>query len=271
MTTLEVTFPRMVLSEFNTHRVFSRNSASSRAIPIEKQIDRVRDNPFVPDAFEQNQKGMQGGEVLDETRQIRARMAWLLGLERAIDTAEMLADTHVHKQWVNRILEPYMWQTVIVTATEWDNFFKLRISAEAQPEIRQIAVFMKEAMDESQPRETASHEWHLPLVDEADLDEIEENHEEYAPDGTGAVQLARLVSAGRCARVSYLTHDGKRDLSADVQLAKRLVSDGHMSPLEHQATPMNYPDRWGGNFRGWRQFRQQFERSNLVMLDQRRK
>lgn len=270
---MEVTFPRIVLSEFNTHRVFSRNSASSRAIPIEKQIARVRENPFVPSAFEENKKGMQGGEELDETGQIRARMAWLLGVERALDTAEMLADTNVHKQWANRVLEPYMWQTVIVTATEWDNFFKLRLAKEAQPEIRQIAEYMKQAIDESDPRETEAFEWHLPLVDESDEDEVEENWEEYAilDKHTNPTHVLRLISAGRCARVSYLTHDGKRDLTADVLLAQRLVADGHMSPLEHQATPMNYPDRWSGNFRGWRQFRKQFEESNVVLLHPKRR
>jgi hypothetical protein len=272
LTTLEVTFPRMVLSEFNTHRVFSRNSASSRAIPIEKQIQRVRDNPFVPEAFEANQKGMQGGDELDETRQIRARMAWLLGAERAVDTAEMLADSGVHKQWANRILEPYMWQTVIVTATEWDNFFKLRISKEAQPEIRQIATFMKEAIDESYPAEKCALEWHLPLIDEEDVDEVEENWEDYAflEKHANPTHILRLISAGRCARVSYLTHDGRRDLSADVLLAQRLVADGHMSPFEHIATPLNYPDRYSGNFRGWRQFRKQFEETNAVLLHRKK-
>lgn len=272
LTTLEVTFPRIVLSEFNTHRVFSRNSASSRAIPIEKQVERVRENPFVPAVFEENKKGMQGGEPLVEGAQAEARAIWALGMQRAIDTAEMLADTGVHKQWANRMLEPFMWQTVIVTSTEWDNFFTLRLAKEAQPEIRQIAEYMKQAMDESYPAEKAPYEWHLPLIDESDIDEVEENYEEYAflEKHTNPSHLLRLVSAGRCARVSYLTHDGKRDLSADILLAQRLIVDGHMSPLEHVATPQSYPDRFSGNFRGWRQFRKQFEETNVINLHRKK-
>jgi hypothetical protein len=226
----------------------------------------------VPEAFEANKKGMQSGEELDETGQIRARMAWLLGVERAIDTAEMLADTHVHKQWANRILEPYMWQTVIVSATEWDNFFELRISESAQPEIRRIATLMRDAMEESKPQTLSPWQWHLPLVDASDVDEVEENYEEYAflEKHTNPTHILRLISAGRCARVSYLTHDGKRDLSADVLLAQRLIADGHMSPLEHVATPGNYPDRFHGNFRGWRQFRKEYEPATLPIPNLRR-
>jgi thymidylate synthase ThyX len=265
LTTLEVTFPRIMLSEFNTHRVFSRNSASSRAIPIEKQIERVRNNPFIPEVFGANQKGMQSEKDLNSKGQGVARRIWLLGIERAIHTAEQLADTGVHKQWANRVLEPYMWQTVIVSSTEWENFFKLRISEYAQPEIERAATLMQEALDASSPEGKASWEWHLPLVDESDIDEIEETYEEYAEDNQVRVtDLLRLVSAGRCARVSYLTHDGVRDLSADIGLAKRLINDKHMSPFEHVATPANYPDRFHGNFRGWQQFRYHLEQPNFI-------
>lgn len=259
LTTLEVTLPRLVLAELNTHRMFSRNSASSRAIPVEKQIERVKQNPFMPEAFGENQKGMQSGETLDETRQIRARMAWLLGVERAIDTAEMLVDSGVHKQWANRVLEPYMWQTVIVSATDWKNFFKLRISDDAQPEIRKAAELMRDAMDASEPRQVNFDEWHLPLFDAEDWDEVIANFD-------NPMRKACMISAGRCARVSYLTHDGKRDLQADVDLAERLKASGHWSPFEHVASPLTYPTQYDGNFRGWRQFRTDMERGTCNVI-----
>lgn len=267
LTTLEVTFPRMVLSEFNTHRVFSRNSASSRAIPIEKQIKKVLENPFVPEEFGKNQKGMQSEDVLDEASQQSAHEAWMLGMHRAVDTAEMLADSEVHKQWANRVLEPYMWHTALVTSTEWDNFFKLRISYEAQPEIRKIAKMMQRAINNSRPRGVKYGDWHLPLLDDADIDEIKANIDTYDLGHQRDVNhVMRMVSAGRCARVSYLTHDGKRDLVQDITLGQRLVKNGHMSPFEHVATPAYYPNESTGcNFKGWRQFRKHFERGDHVI------
>jgi len=272
LTTLEVTFPRMVLSEFNTHRVFSRNSASSRAIPIEKKIKKFLYNPFIPAAFGKNQKGMQSGDALNDEQQQSARDAWILGMHRAVDTAEMLSDSEVHKQWANRVLEPYMWHTAIVTSTYWDNFFKLRISYEAQPEIRTIAKMMQRAMHNSRPKQVKYGEWHLPLFSSRDMDEIKDKIDDYDLGHQRDLNhVARLVSAGRCARVSYLTHDGKRDLSQDIVLAQRLVKNGHMSPFEHVATPAYYPnENTDCNFKGWRQFRNHFERGDHVIpgLDQ---
>lgn len=259
ITTLEVTMPRIILSEFNTHRMFSRNSASSRAIPVTKQIERIKSNPFVPEVFEENISGMQGGNELDETGQIRARVAWLTGSERAIEVAKALVHAGVHKQWASRVLEPYMWQTVIVTATEWSNFFKLRLAPEAQPEIRRVARQIKWALEESQPKQIDQMEWHLPMVEERDWDELVDSQHvrvDYA---------MRMISAGRCARVSYLTHDGRRDINEDYELACRLQSNGHWSPFEHQAYPLLYSGDFDANFRGWRQFRSDLERPNNVV------
>jgi len=259
ITTLEVTMPRIILSEFNTHRMFSRNSASSRAIPVTKQIERIESNPFVPEVFEENISGMQGGNELDETGQIRARVAWLTGSERAIEVAKALVHAGVHKQWASRVLEPYMWQTVIVTATEWSNFFKLRLAPEAQPEIRRVARQIKWALEESQPKQIDQMEWHLPMVEERDWDELVDSQHvrvDYA---------MRMISAGRCARVSYLTHDGRRDINEDYELACRLQSNGHWSPFEHQAYPLLYSGDFDANFRGWRQFRSDLERPNNVV------
>lgn len=279
LTTLEVTFPRFVLAEFNTHRVFSRNSASSRAIPIAKQLRRVLEDPCVPVEFGANQPGMQAGEALSGEAERQARAEWLrarddavrrvLGLVvgpgsvaagedpmRRVDEVDAICREraqppdwlNVHKQVANRLLEPFMWHTVIVTASEWDNFFHLRCHPDAQPEIRLTAERMRAAMEGSQPAELEPGEWHLPLVRPEDR-------------GEASVEELIKVSAGRCARVSYLTHAGKRDLAADVELHDRLRDSGHMSPLEHPARPLTETElaagEWCGNFRGWFPYRKQ--------------
>ena len=248
LTTMEVCFPRMVLAEFNTHRTFSRNSASSRAIPFAKQVERILAEPYVPSYWGANQKGMQAEtQIKEEDRKI-ARMEWLKARSEAVKHAMIFNDLDVHKQLVNRLLEPFMWHTVIVTATEWSNFFALRANEMAQPEIREVAELMKKAYEASRPKTVKDDEWHLPLI----------QPEEY--DGTFEHTIdARKISAARCARVSYLTHDGKRDLEADIVLYERLTSGGHMSPLEHVARPLTKDELadsdWRGNFRGWMQLR----------------
>lgn len=127
ITTLILTFPRFILSELNTHRAFSRNSASSRAIPFETMRDMVQDDPFVPYAFQKLHKGMQGSEYYDTMEEHYHRQdAWLAGRDAAVDRATDLYELGVTKQLCNRMLEPYMWHKAIVTATEWDNFFELR-------------------------------------------------------------------------------------------------------------------------------------------------
>jgi thymidylate synthase ThyX len=278
LATLEATFPRFVLAEFNTHRVFSRNSASSRAIPIAKQLRRVLEDPYVPIEFGSNQPGMQAGPALAGEKLESAEGEWLrarddavrrvLGMVAAPDAfgpddnlfeilgqvEEAIRDKsqpaewlNVHKQVANRLLEPFMWHTVIVTATEWDNFWNLRCHPDAQPEIRLVAESMRAAVEGSEPAELAEGEWHLPLVRPDDREE-----------GTSSEDLIR-ISAGRCARVSYLTHAGVRDLAADIDLHDRLLESGHMSPLEHPARPLSADElavsEWSGNFRGWLPYR----------------
>jgi thymidylate synthase ThyX len=243
LVTMEVTFPRLVLAEFNTHRVFSRNSASSRAIPIKKQLARIREAPFVPETWGLNKAGMQAEHDADQTTAAAARAAWLSARDRAVEQAEELLRLGIHKQLANRLLEPFMWHTVIVTATEWSNFFALRANPMAQPEINTVAGLMLAAYRQSTPNPVPSGGWHLPLLQADERDGTFEHSED-----------ARRISAARCARVSYLTHSGVRDLEADLGLYRRLVDGGHLSPLEHVATPE--PDgAWVGNFRGWRQLR----------------
>lgn len=243
LTTIEVTLHRFVLAELNTHRVFSRNSASSRAIPVRKQLDRVVNDPALPVEFGANQRGMQAGEPLTGADHDAALAAWLEARDHAVAAVEQLQELGVHKQVTNRILEPFMWHTVIVTATEWDGFWEQRCSPLAQPEIRVAAEAMLAAYDESTPTELAMGQWHTPYL-----------HDE---DGDLDAETARQVSAARCARVSYLTHDGRRDIDKDLELYERLVTarPPHWSPLEHVATPAEEGEHTLGNLRGWRQLR----------------
>lgn len=234
LTTLEVTFPRIVLAEFNTHRVFSRNSASSRAIPVQKMLERVQEDPFVPVHWGKNQKGMQADVELTSQEQCEAELEWLLARDHAVTRAKAMLDIGVHKQVTNRLLEPFLWHTVIVTSTEWDNWDNLRDSKDAQPEIARIARMMKESRLGSSPSPVDHGDWHLPLVQPAEAFDLQAS-------GMSVDDVVK-VSVGRCARVSYLTHDGRRDPRADIELADRLKASGHMSPWEHAARPMTLLD-----------------------------
>jgi thymidylate synthase ThyX len=244
LTTLEVTFPRFVLAEFNTHRVFSRNSASSRAIPTNKLIQRVLEEPAVPLEWGRNRPGMMADEQLEHEDGIEAERIWLAARDAAVENARKLLELKVHKQQLNRMLEPFVWHTVIVTSTEWDNFFELRCAPQAQPEIRAAAVRMREVLGESLPSPIAAGEWHLPLVQD---DERSLNPE-----------TLKKISAARCARVSYLTHDGTREIEKDLDLCARLMEDKHLSPFEHVATPAE-DINFHANFRGWHQMRKEVE------------
>jgi thymidylate synthase ThyX len=244
LTTLEVTFPRFVLAEFNTHRNFSRNSASSRAVPTAKLIERVEKDPVVPLQWGRNKAGMSASDELNAAEGDVAQDAWLAARDDAVRHARDLLELNVHKQELNRLLEPFLWHTVIVSATEWQNFFSLRCAPNAQPEIRAAALLMREAMDASAPARIEYGEWHTPLLqpDERALD----------------LEVRRRVSAARCARVSYLTHEGKREIERDLELYERLRSDRHLSPFEHVATPAQ-DLQFHANFRGWLQMRREVE------------
>lgn len=250
LTTFEVTIPRIVLAEFNTHRMLSRNSASSRAIPVAKRIQTVKEDPFIPEAFGRNKKGMQAGGLLDEDANAKARALWLDGRDEAIRIAEGLASLEVHKQLANRVLEPYLWHTIVVSATEWDNWDALRCHEAAQPEIRKPAETMRELRLSNVPKVLRFGQWHLPYVEDDEADEL------LRVNGFSSNELA-YISAGRCARVSVKTFDGTTDPRADLDLAIRLRSAGHMSPLEHpaQAYALEHAHEFMGNFRGWKQLR----------------
>jgi thymidylate synthase ThyX len=243
LTTFEVTLHRFVLAELNTHRMFSRNSASSRAIPVSKQVARVVHDPAIPVEFGANQPGMQAAAALTGAAHDAALATWLTARDHAVEAVEALAELGVHKQVTNRILEPFMWHTAIVTSTDWDGFWEQRCSELAQPEIRVAAEAMRVAFDASTPAAVTDGGWHTPYLqpEDSELD----------------LATARAVSAARCARVSYLTHDGRRDVDKDLVLYERLVTarPPHWSPLEHVATPAAPGVTPPGNLRGWAQLR----------------
>lgn len=249
LSTLEVTFPRFVLAEFNTHRVFSRSSASSRAVPSPKLIERVENDPVVPLEWGRNKAGMSAEEILSDGEAKAAESEWLRARDDAVRHAKALLDLKVHKQELNRILEPFLWHTVVVTATDWQNFFELRCAPNAQPEIRAAALRMRDAIAASTPQAVATGEWHTPLI----------QHDEMGLD----LETRKRISAARCARVSYLTHEGKRELAKDLELYERLRTDRHLSPFEHVATPAS-DGVFQANFRGWIQMRAEVERIGAV-------
>lgn len=309
LVTVEATMPRIVLAEFNTHRLFSRNSASSRAIPVAKQLRRVLEDPFVPEQFGSHKAGMQAGPPLEGRKLELARAQWLRARDEAVrrvlslitspdfaDGIDVVADhldhvadwlrqdppedwLAVHKQIANRLLEPFMWHTVIVTSTDWDNFFSLRDHPDAQPQIARVARLMLEAMRASRPYELREGEWHTPLVARQEPDEWLEDAE-----GEPVVLAAPKASAGRCARVSFDKAGETEPGGVSIARAESLTESGHMSPLEQTARPFTQDEHdaaeevaqtirhrpglsgevqrhlarqagYLGNFRGWVQLR----------------
>jgi len=254
LTTIEATMHRFVLAEFNTHRAFSRNSASSRAIPVHKQTLRVMEDPATPFEFGINQPGMQAEETLSGEDAEKAEAIWTEATMAAVEYATELDNLGVHKQVTNRLLEPFMWHKVIVSSTEWENFFTQRCSPLAQPEMRAAATAIRDAYRLSDPTMLSEDEWHLPYItgDERSLD----------------LQDQIKVSVARCARVSYLTHDGVRDPAEDIALFEKLVSADppHSSPLEHVARPIPANSLWSplGNFAYWQQLRHDWVESSTL-------
>lgn len=249
LSTLSLVYPRFIHAEFMTHRVFSRNASSSRAIPVLKMLRQVWNDPAMPIHWGKNQAGMQAKGELSPFKKAIARGLWKGAAKVACVFAYGMHKLGLHKQVANRILEPWQYIHVLVTATEWDNFYALRLHEDAQPEIFELARVMKVAMLGSQPRLLREGQWHLPYVSEI---------EEYQYDA----DLLRQASAARSCRVSYLKHDGERpELADDLKLCERLAGSEpiHASPFEHQATPAGSADEWHGNFRGWVQHRQLLE------------
>lgn len=258
LTTLQLRYPRFIHAEVMTHRVFSRNASSSRAIPIERMIQDVIDDPAMPVHWGKNQPGMQAREESDAYVTLTDKYgewtdvntneeAWISARDYAIVHAKAFAAAGYHKQIVNRILEPFQHINVLVTATEWGNFFALRDHPDAQPEIQALARAMKGAMAGSEPGFLKPGSWHKPYI----------NADDYSNQGD-----MRMVSAARCASVSYKTVDGKpMSVEKALDIFDKLAGSDpiHASPFEHIARPD--PDNGPGcrNFTKWRQWRADLE------------
>ena len=208
------------------HNCFSRNASSSRAVPVERTIQNILNDPWVPSDVYKNCKGMQGKDIVNEDDYDIFCEEWQDAAFKAIEVAHKMIDNGFHKQHINRILEPFTKIKVIVTATEWSNFFDLRLSPDADPEIQHLAKAIKMAMDAVSNTYiyiNAHGGRTLPYVNFDEMDAVDD------------LRILTLISAARCARVSYLNHDGsKPDILKDLTLAKRLIDSGHMTPFEHQ-------------------------------------
>lgn len=256
LSTLQLKYHRYIHAEVMTHRVFSRSASSSRAIPIIKIISQVWNDPAIPMHWGANISGMQAKTELTGWKLFQAKLIWKLASKVACVLALLLYQIGLHKQIGNRILEPFSFINVIVTATEFDNFFKLRIHPDAQPEIQELASQMKECFDNSTPIFTGDESmkmrgqliWHLPYV----------SYEERLK---YQVEDLLKISTARCARVSYNNHDGTLpSIEKDIALHDILVGSIplHASPAEHQATPGSY-NIFYKNFKGWSQYRTTLE------------
>lgn len=256
LTTLELRYPRFIHSEFMTHRVFSRNASSSRAIPVYRLIAAVTSDMAEPVHWGKNQPGMQAREELSGWRLTAARLLWRSAGHAAIFFARGMAALGAHKQIVNRMIEPWSHITVCVTSTEWENFMALRDHKDADPTIQVLAVAIKLAMETSNCLKVLKPgQWHLPYLTDEEAEAGLQLGDIFIK------QDAKRVSAARCARTSYLTHDGERPTAKDdMGLYHKLAAGDpqHLSPFEHQATPSGDLD-FHRNFAGWIQFREEVE------------
>lgn len=268
LTTMELVYPRFIHSELMTHRVFSRNASSSRAIPTKRAIQMIRNNPSVPASWRLNQPGMQGYEVAPLAVALAAQDVWLRAMESAIGYAEEMDALGIHKQVVNRLTEPFAHIKVVLTSVYWENWDGLRNHHAADPTIKVLAEAVCAARASSTPKLLLPGQWHLPYVSDAEADEC-------------GIEVARKISAARCARVSYNNHDGtKTNVEADIRLHDRLLIDQpiHASPAEHQATPdkryqatLESKPIWcqahlHGNLTGWVQYRKMLPNENMDQL-----
>jgi hypothetical protein len=295
LVTVHMRYWRAVHAELMTHRVFSRNARSSRAVPVQKMLDEIMSDPFIPKHWGKNQKGMQASEECNEPVIIQKPMsllyeegpeigywgdalsreeAWLEARDKAVQFGEAFMTAGYHKQLVNRLLEPFMWIDTLVTSTDWANFFALRDHKDAEPHIRDLAQATKEAITASTPQKLDYDQWHVPYVD-AQIEDDGQQSYRYHFSETGIVrgfkfmdvETARKVSGARCARISYAPFDGNGSIAAELERFDKLVTNWpvHASPVEHQATPDRlineaWTTEWANpqdhrNFRGWRQFR----------------
>lgn len=241
------TFPRYLLAELNTHRMLSRNSASSRAIRFEKMVESVQKNPFIPSKWQKDHPGMQGVEYLEFPAIGYAQEKWLEARDEAIRIATYLNKTEgVTKQICNRLLEPFMYHTALITATELENFFALRAHDMAEVHLQELAYKYLEACNASEPKLLKAGEWHIPFGDDIDSEALYEAAKKHHYGNSKLPfphesEWKRRIATVRCARISYVTPGSEQKINyqADLELHDRLADSGHWSAFEHCARAMD--------------------------------
>lgn len=263
ITTFVLRYPRFIHAEFMTHRMFSRNASSSRAIPFKKQVKMIKEDLAMPERWGLNQSGMQAYTTATGIKKTLGRLVWKAASRAAIFFASILNKLGFHKQIVNRIIEPFSHITVVCTSTDYNNFFGLRYHHAAQPEIYALAKLMFREYFLSKPQKLKNKEWHLPFVTKTEIQEgrFFTTYEQEFVDTSNMTDVEYLIklSVARCARVSYNNHDGTNTTSKkDIDLYDRLVGSQpiHASCTEHQAMATDRPsDSRSGNFTGFAQYR----------------
>jgi thymidylate synthase ThyX len=275
LTTFILTLPRVVLAELNTHRMLSKNSASSRAIPFEKMVKMVEEDPFVPIAFQKDHKGMQGSEYYKGLELQQCVDEWLDARDSAVKSAQSFTNS-VTKQLRNRLLEPFMWHKVILSGTDFENFFRLRAHEDAEIHIAKLAELMLDAYNGNIPKKLKEGDWHIPFGDSIDYKRLSDDAiklgygeievgDDYKFWDRIAPELSKKIAVARCARISYNNFEGKDDYITDVKLCDRLFGSipRHLSPTEHVAQALD-SDEYIGNFKGFKQYRKFFIDENLT-------
>lgn len=296
ITTIEISYPRFIHSEILTHRDRERNSGSSRAIPWPVMCERISNDPVIPILWGMEKSGMQTGEEIPIKFRSLAIKLWLELRDKAIDTANKLhnigdtwcdlvpnlqesgdSDIKIHKSICNRLTEPWMWITVVMTATRWNNFFRQRCHPDAEIHFQKIAGMIKTSIENSIPTQLYEGQWHLPYITQncileaeqylkTQLDLLSEFPSNFSLENE-LLQILKKVSVARCARVSYVQHnEKKKSIEKDVGLWDRLLKGsglGHFSPFGHAAECMADYNHRSGPFVGWKQFRKQFQNEDM--------
>lgn len=288
LTSFHAHYPRIVLSELNTHRILQKNSSSSRAVPVKNELNLINNNPFIPSFWGKNQPGMQSKEDLPEDIQKECEETWKQIIKYITGKVKKFNKLGLHKQIANRWLEPAQYMNTILTATEWDNFLYLRDHDAAEPHLHELAKCIRIALETNKPQLLNPGEWHLPFIET--LRDVDGKIEYFVDDIQLNLDDAKKISASCCAQISYRKSDTSLEKALDLfdKFNFELKNDNppHYSPVQHQGTPIDYlllssterkwndtlgithMDRkynlWSEGFCGWIMYRKELEHSKYL-------
>lgn len=272
--TIHARYPRIFHSEIMTHRVFSRNARSSRAVPVMTMLKEIWNAPFVPWHWGKNKRGMQAGEPITGMSYHMLVMLWLLASKFACIIAYLMLKIGVHKQIPNRLLEPFSFIDTLITSTDWANFIHLRDHEDAEPHLQDLAKLIRTAIEDADYQILRPGEWHLPFIESSDYDTLIETVEELrglSKQDHRVTGYLLKISVARCARISYKAFDGDGSVGRELERYELLVGSEplHASPAEHQAKPMKraVAGKYNGNLgKGWIQYRKQLPGEYIAIL-----